>query len=232
MTGLLPKTKSAITGGTSPPNYNQHKHNVIIIEESKPLRRQKPMTICIAIACDSNVKDSEGKVKPPKVILIGDRMLTIEPLEIEFEHPKTKLMQLTNNCAVAMAGDALAVSELIDKTKQKLKSTKHSPQIYDIAIMLKDSYIELRRQNLEDKLLKPIGIDSLTSFYQFQQNMLPEIALKTFNEIKTFPKKLWVLIGGVDNTGAHIYAIDDPGILYVLDDLGYDAKDRGKHMHF
>src|SRR5208337_1720283 len=101
MTGLLPKTKNAISGGTFPPNHNPHRHNVIIIEESKSQRRQKPMTICIAIACDSNVKDDKGKLKSPKVILVGDRMLTIEPLEIAFEHPSTKLAQLTNNCAIA-----------------------------------------------------------------------------------------------------------------------------------
>lgn len=159
--------------------------------------------------------------------MVGDRMLTIRGLDIEFEHPKTKLTQVTKNCIVASAGDALATTELFDAVKQKLKLIKHSPQTRDIASAFKDAYVDLRRKKAEDTILKPIGINTIEAFYNPQQNLNPAIALDLLKKIKKCDYNLQLLIGGVDNSGAHIYAIDDPGVMYSLDELGYDAIGSG-----
>ena len=198
--------------------------NVIIIDDSNPQPRRKPMTICLAIACDCDLDDEKIS---PKVIMVGDRMLTIRGLDIEFEHPKTKLTQVTKNCIVASAGDALATTELFDAVKQKLKLIKHSPQTRDIASAFKDAYVDLRRKKAEDTILKPIGINTIEAFYNPQQNLNPAIALDLLKKIKKCDYNLQLLIGGVDNSGAHIYAIDDPGVMYSLDELGYDAIGSG-----
>src|SRR5208283_5176842 len=119
MKGLLSKTGCAIGCGTwlpSPNWRNQYRRNVIIIEDSKSQPRRKPMTICIAINCDC---ETEGV--SPKVIMVADRMITSDYLEIEFEHPKQKLIPITRSCVASRAGNALAPSELFDMVHQKIR---------------------------------------------------------------------------------------------------------------
>jgi hypothetical protein len=139
------------------------------------------MTICLAIACDCNIEKTL-----PKIIMVGDRMLTVDSLNIEFEYPKTKLVQLTKNCVIATAGNALAITELQDIVRQKLKTIKHTPQIHDIAVALKETYISLRGRDIEDNILKPIGINTLETFYQSQQNMNPGISLDLLKKIRKY----------------------------------------------
>jgi 20S proteasome alpha/beta subunit len=213
------------------PDYN---HNVIIIDDSNPQPRRKPMTICLAIACDSNSFDNgdpENNIPPkripPKVILVGDRMITMRGLDIEFEHPKTKLTQITKYCVAATAGDALVITEIVDAVKQKLKLIKHKPQIHDIALIFKDTFVELRRKKIEDKLLKPIGIESLDAFYKDQQQKNTGLIIDRLKKIEKYDYNIQILIGGADNSGAHIFAIDNPGMIYNLDEMGYDAIGSG-----
>jgi 20S proteasome alpha/beta subunit len=190
------------------------------------------MTICIAIACDcnqtiqKNQDENQEKIKP-KIIMVADRMLTMRGLDTEFEFPKAKLTQMTNNCAIATAGNALAVTEIVDAVKQKLKIIKHSPPIHDIALFFKDAYVDLRRKEIEDEILKPVGINSLEAFYKEQQNLTTAITLSIFKKIKKHDHNLSILIGGVDKSGAHIFAIDDPGVMCNLDEMGYDAIGSG-----
>ena len=198
--------------------------NVIISDDDNSQPRRKPMTICLAIACDC---DSTDEKISPKIIMVGDRMLTVPGLDIEFEYPKTKLIHVKNNCIAASSGNALVTTELFDVVNQKLKAIKHTPQIYDIAKVFKDTYVDLRRKKIEDHILKPIGIDSLGAFYQSQQNTNPGISLDLLKKIKKYDYDVTLLVGGVDNSGAHIYSILDPGIMYSLDDLGYDAIGSG-----
>jgi len=183
------------------------------------------MTICIAIRCDCG---KNGEVDH-KVIMAADRMITSDYLEIEFEHPHPKLIALTQNCVVATAGDALAPSDLYDLTRRKITRSMHTPQIAEIVSLLKDSYIELRERKIEDHILRPAGIPSIEHFYKNQQFMHPEIILKTFDEIKKFDFGVQLLIGGVDNSGSHIFAIANPGVSYNLDGLGYDAIGSGEN---
>jgi hypothetical protein len=225
--GLLNKNECAINRGT----YQQHpsNNNIIIINDSNSQPRRRPMTICLAIACDCNSFDKSDPPKPipPKVIMVGDRMLTIPGLDIEFEHPKTKLTQITNYCVAASSGDSLATTELMETVRQKLKTIKHTPQIHDISLIFKDTYVELRRKKIEDNILKPIGIDSLDMFHNPKQSANPGITAELFEKMKKCDYNISLLIGGVDNSGAHIIAIDNPGIMYNLDELGYDAIGSG-----
>lgn len=184
------------------------------------------MTICIAIRCDCS---QDGKEITPRVIMAADRMITSNYLEIEFEHPLPKLTALTKNCVVATAGDALAPSDLFELARQKITQSKHTHQISEIVTILKESYVELRDKKIEDFILKPAGISSIETFYKSQQFMHPEIVLKTFEEIKKFDFGVQLLIGGVDNSGSHIYAIDNPGFSFNLDSLGYDAIGSGEN---
>ena len=216
-----------INRGTFWPYFNRAHYNIqndIIAERAKTQHWRKPMTICIAINCECDKKaDSQ------RVIMVADRMITSEYLEIEFEHPKPKLMPVTQNCVVAISGNALLPTEVFDHVKQKLKITKNEPQISEIASTIKDAYAELRHKKIEDHILKPMGISSIEAFYKCQSFMNPEIVAKTFEEIKKYDYGLQLLIGGVDNTGAHIFAIDNPGVSFNLNDLGYDAIGSGEN---
>ena len=183
------------------------------------------MTICIAIRCDCG---KNGDVIP-KVIMAADRMITSDYLEINFEQPVPKLTAIAKNCVVATAGDALSPSDLFDLAKQKIKMSKHTHQISEIVTILKESYVELRNKKIEDNILKPVGIPSIDFFYQNQQGIHPEIILKTFDAIKKFDFGVQLLVGGVDNSGSHIFGLANPGVSFNLDSLGYDAIGSGEN---
>lgn len=176
------------------------------------------MTICIAVICDKN--------KDPKVILAGDRMITGSHLSIEFEYPEPKLIQLTNNCAVATAGDALAHTELFSIVKNEL-SLLRSPQIAQIVECIKDSYVKVRMKRIQDLYLRPKGIDDIRMFYNMQRNLMPEIVMTLQNEIDNYDYGLQILIGGVDHSGPHIYCIYNPGMAVPFSSLGYHAIGSG-----
>lgn len=182
------------------------------------------MTVCIGAICNTKNGGDE-----PKVILIGDRMITGNQLSIEFEHPNPKLNKLTNYCAFATAGNALAHTEIDSAVRDKIDHLK-SPSVKTIANCIKEAYVELRRAKIEDLILKPRGIDDFETYFKLQSHggIQPEILMNIQNRIDTFNYNLEILVCGVDYDGAHVYGIYNPGCVAPYDSIGYLAIGSGE----
>lgn len=174
------------------------------------------MTVCIAAIC-------ERKSDNPKVILAGDRMVTAEILSVEFEHPDPKLYELSKNCAVATAGDALAHTDLLSKVNGKISgATLYN--ISEIVKEIKDEYYKKRVVDIEDSILKKYGISSFKEFYyDLHQKLNNDILMSIQQEIEEHDCEFEILTAGVDDSGAHIYHINHPTKAENYDAIGYHA---------
>ena len=58
----------------------------------------------------------------------------------------------------------------------------------------------------------------------------PDLAMLLDNQVQTQSLGTTILVAGVDAGGAHIYSVEDPGVMSCLDRLGYHAIGSG-HRH-
>lgn len=177
------------------------------------------MTICIAAICEGGAK----------LILVSDRMVTINPPPIEFEHDIPKYEIVTNNCVSLFAGNALIQREVVDKLKDELKKLGKQPEnIQQICNTLRKVYIDTRLQKNETRILTPRGL-TLQTFYQGVKGLLPEWVLQVDNAFTQGKLGVEVLLSGVDDK-AHIFQIKDPGESESFDSIGFAAVGSG-NMH-
>ena len=158
--------------------------------------------------------------------MVADAMITGQQLSIEFEHRTPKITKLTENCFVSTAGDALAHTELFEAVRDEVDKLR-SPKISDIVECIKNCFVGLRQRNIQERILNPRGFPDLKTFYQVQGGLVREVALTIQNEIDTYGFGLNILVGGIDDKGAHIYSVLDPGTSLAFDSIGFHAIGSG-----
>jgi 20S proteasome alpha/beta subunit len=174
------------------------------------------MTIAIGALCNS------GKA----VIVASDRMITGRYPPIEFEHNVSKVEPLGPSCVTATAGNALAHIEVFRSVRAKLYQLQ-APPISAIVDGIKDAYQRERRRRTEEQILGPRGV-TVEEFYQdYVRRWPPEVAVAIDRDIMQNEYGLDIIVAGVDDSGAHLYAIDDPGVSSCFDSFGYHAIGSG-----
>lgn len=174
------------------------------------------MTIGIGALCNGGTA----------VVVASDRMITGRYPPIEFEHNVSKVEELGPSCVAVTAGDALAHIELFRKVKQVLYQLQ-APPISDIVENVKQAFQTERRRRAQDVVLGPRGI-TMVQFYQEYIRFWPtEVALGVDRDITRNDYGLEIIVAGVDFGGAHLYGVDDPGILNCYDSLGFHAIGSG-----
>jgi ATP-dependent protease HslVU (ClpYQ) peptidase subunit len=106
------------------------------------------MTICIGMLCDSS----------KQAIVASDRMVTAGDLTVAFEHDVPKITELTGNCLALTAGSALVHTDLFRAVKRSLH-TGANPPISEIVDKVKDEYLNIRNQEIEDRFFKVRGFN-------------------------------------------------------------------------
>lgn len=169
------------------------------------------MTICIATICD------EFK----KVVVASDRMITGRYPPIEFEHEISKINKLTETCVMLSAGNALPSEELLQKVKPKIRE-KGGLSIAQINDIIEEAYEELRTKEIEARYLRPRKIMTIENFYKEYINKIPQgMAAALDGEMANFQYDLVILVAGVDEEGAHLFTVHNPGISNYHNRLGY-----------
>jgi len=172
------------------------------------------MTICIMAICENN----------SKIIVASDRMLTIESF-IEFEHELTKIEKLSSNCAAVTAGNALTHVDIFNNVKPVIKKSPFL-SISEIAEEVKNSFIRQRKKKIEELFLQMRGYN-IETFYENMVNLPESIYITLDDKIQNYDFNLDIIVGGVDDEGAHIYYIENPGTLESYDSVGYFAIGTG-----
>ena len=196
------------------------------------------MTICIASIC------AGGKA----IVAASDRMVTAEFLAMEFEHPGSKIEKLDGTCVGLTAGDALAATELFAAAPKRgdcwLSPDEEDPEndaeaqtegdevnfwtVEVVAESIATTYARVRNRKAEERYLRPRGL-TLDSFYSGGViTHLPEsLAVMLDSQIQQSGLGVEAMVAGIDDSGAHIYAVTEPGAVTCMDRLGYHAIGSG-----
>ena len=157
-------------------------------------------------------------------------MLSAPFLTVEFDHQDTKIDQIDRRCVALSSGDALCVQDILIGG---MGAANHfqNPPISTLAEQIKYKFCEVRKQRINDLILGPRGID----FDGFYKNGMiaqfpPDLAMLLDNQVQKQSLGTTILVAGVDAGGAHIYSVEDPGVMSCLDRLGYHAIGSG-HRH-
>lgn len=177
------------------------------------------MTICIAALCN----------KSKEVIVVSDRMITVDFPPIEFEHGIPKLEEICSTCVVLTSGDALAHADICRQVRENISGLVR-PSIENITEATRKSYVQQRQKRATERFLQPRGW-TMSDFYGKNMSHLPtELALTIDNQIASFNFGLSMIVAGADPQQAHIYGIRHPGQVDCYDALGYHAIGIGA-MH-
>jgi len=174
------------------------------------------VTVCIAAICENS----------QKVVVASDRMLTAGILSLEFEHPRPKIVELSDSCVMMTAGPALRDIELQKHVRKEVAGLA-GVAISSIVDKVKDGYQRARRKKIEEVYLNPRGL-TLEAFLEHGQRLLPQVAMVIDEQLATYDYGLEVLVAGVDSEGAHIYRIENPGTAECFDSIGYHAIGSGE----
>lgn len=174
------------------------------------------MTVCIAGTCDKSEH---------AVVLASDRMVTeSSTLSVEFEPNQPKMTELTKNSIALTSGSALVPSDM----EAKLRERDLSENISDVAETVKNTINELAQQKLIDNHLATYDLD-IDSFF----NEVPDetVKMQLFqdmeNDRRSNPLGIRLLIGGIDDHGAHIFLVGDPSYKSCFDGIGFHAIGSG-----
>lgn len=177
------------------------------------------MTVCIGALC----ADAQGTPWRAAVVA-SDRMVTMGGL-MEFEHEYPKVVEVTNRVLALVAGDALRGAQLVRTVRGLIPATPTTVEI--IAAAAAAAYSEQRRAQVQAEFFTPRGI-AMADFYNgLQQRLLPQIAGMLDQQAAGFDYGVEVLIAGMDDEGAHIHAIRNPGAGSNYASIGYTAIGSG-----
>lgn len=152
------------------------------------------MTITIGALCDGG----------NKVLLLADKQLTTN-FGLVFETNKS--IALTPKCQVLLSGNP-ASSVFLSDIK---KSISPDSQIKDIADRISVAYVSFRAVRFWLEYLAPHGFTSFIDFHAKQRNLDGVFVGSIIEQAKNYNLGLEILIGGVDETGGHIFHIQFNG---------------------
>ena len=180
------------------------------------------MTICIAARfTDGNHPKGQG------IVLATDRMMSAPHLELEFDHPALKINLLAPTTAVLAAGDALILHDVLVDGGGAL-ARLHDVAVSDLAEHVRQRFVAVRQQNASRQILEPRGL-AFENIYAsgILQNLPGDLPAVLDTGIMQAALGVSLIVAGWDPTGAHIYGIEDPGIIRCFDNIGHHAIGSG-----
>jgi 20S proteasome alpha/beta subunit len=181
------------------------------------------VTVCIAAICDGG----------QKVVVAADRMFTFQaPQNLEFQTPEKKIEGIGVSCVVLSSGNSAYATEVARAAIQLLDGN-HDPPILHAADVLRAAFAQVRAVKIREQVLVPmLGPDyikfeamgvPLPQYLQYQPAIFQQIAA----QMQVFNLGADMIIAGVDDSGARVAYLGNPGTLAWLDKLGYAAVGSG-----
>jgi hypothetical protein len=185
------------------------------------LRRNKPVTICIAAICDSFVDEPVV----PKIVFCADHLVSSL---VEFEHEIPKYKTLTDRCLVATAGVAVSSDMVLENVKELLsQQSSAGRRIKEIVEMVRQECKRLDDEEISRNVLAK---------YNLAKNSMPNVdsqvmTAKIIDEISDYkrnkPKFEFILFGFDSVREPHIHVIDQDGNDELADSLGFASIGSG-----
>jgi 20S proteasome alpha/beta subunit len=173
---------------------------------------KKSMTVCIAAVCGATHDDG------PFVITAADRMITIG--DLEYEPNQTKTIYLATQTVALVAGDMQLHAAVAPRVNARIKdyTSDHGGTITVSAIaeFYAEEFGYHRRVMAEREILVPRGL-SFDRFLSRQATMSQHQVSEIDNRLASYCIESSAIIAGIDETGGHIWVVENPGIANCYD---------------
>lgn len=158
------------------------------------------MTVCIAALCSANNTSR-------RVVVAADRMVTY-PGYIEFEHPGSKMVRLSDRALVMVAGDTLLGMRLANDAAAAYGGA--TGDVSAVAADLAGRFTQVRYEQVEQQILSKRGL-TFGGFYASHSSLNGQTVMLIDNQMAQFDLGVELLLAGVDEAGAHIHTVHNPG---------------------
>jgi hypothetical protein len=180
----------------------------------------RDVTLCLAALC----REGEGDDEERRVVVAADRMVTY-PGFIEFEHTSSKIAEMSVFALAMVAGSALVGNRMVTETATALSGT--TPRVAEIATQLSRQYEAVRAEQIEHQILMPRGLDYV-AFYDRHATLNGQLTMMLDQQMAQFNPEVELLLAGLDDSGAHIFTVHNPGGPELQHDMiGYAAVGSG-----
>jgi len=160
------------------------------------------------------------------VVIVTDKMLTLPLPSIEYEADYAKSIVLTNNCIATTSGSAIAFTPIFREVLAEI-AKEGTNDIGTIAEYARKAYEDIRNTKLSEEILSTYGLN-LNGFYQGNMGINPQLLAIIIQRMQQYNYNLWIMLAGVDETGAHIYRLENPSVKHCFDSIGYHAIGSGE----
>jgi 20S proteasome alpha/beta subunit len=189
------------------------------LQHSKPNPRRLPQRKCPVTVCI-------GVISSPLVIVASDRMITSD--DIQFEQQQPKIFNLARNTLALISGDIATQTALVNATRVAVKKTGVKT-VEDVARLFADAYGGYCRRKAEAEVLAPLGVasvDELLTKKKWPVNVVDELLRQL--QHAAFNDDVATIIAGQDESGPHLYVVDQPGKYSVRDGIGFASVGIGQ----
>jgi 20S proteasome alpha/beta subunit len=177
------------------------------------------MTVGIGAICEN------GK----SAVVAADKMVTFgPPMNLQTEPPSLrKIIELNERVLLVFSGGTADGEEIVTGARSQIAATP-KPSVSQIAEAIKESYARHKQRRIEETILGPwLGAD----FKQFQtliaQSAASQLLQQVLGLMMQHNLNADVLVVGIDDSGAQVFAITHPGILYPLATMGFGTVGSG-----
>jgi len=181
-------------------------------------QKEKQLTVGIGAICE------DGK----SAVVAADKMVTFgAPMSLQTEPPTLKkITQLNERTLLVFSGSTGDGEEIVSGAMPFITATKQS--VGQIAEAVKESYVRLKQRRAEETILKPwLGAD----FKQFQtliaQSSSSQILQQVLMMISQHNLNTDFLVAGLDDSGAQVFIVTHPGMLFPLATTGFGSIGSG-----
>jgi hypothetical protein len=136
-------------------------------------------------------------------------MLTSGLGDIEFEPQIAKLHRIGENICLMIAGDVTLQTEILYRVNESIPTLPGIAwRVQEVAEAYFKAYQEVHRRRAEWAILNPLGIESASDLF-----LRGDIGMRIASDLLNFKvPQVEALITGYDESGAHIYQVNNQGI--------------------
>lgn len=163
--------------------------------------------------------------------MVTDRTATITLKQFEFTYDTPKLEYFDKTMIISSCGNPLYMKDIIFKGREILrKEFKGEPTNVNRIRSLTNAYYETRKNNIEEIILKRhlLTLEEYFKYYE-KGTIWEKQAMQISSGINNYDLDLNFLVGAVEDTGASIYEISNPGTHTCHNFLGYHTIGSGKY---
>ena len=180
----------------------------------RPVKPRKRATVTVCIAAIA--KWGDGTM----VVGAADRLITWG--DIEYEQSLPKIIRLTPSvpvgpsplphAVVMMAGDPEGHAPIVNRTWARLRDMNPPAMSVEVmATIYSQEFVSVRREKNERRFLAPLGLNQW-NFLNQNNNLPPAVLQRLVGDMAT-ELGCEAIIAGVDAGGAHVFVVDDNGIV-------------------